>query len=82
MIFRDDGISGAVSRRPGLTRCLRKLEKGDTLVVWKLDRLGRSLRDLIIMLDDLKIRGIHFRSPENVLKLLGGQSVGCNRYLF
>jgi hypothetical protein len=35
---------------------------GDTLIVWKLDRLGRSLRDLISMLDDLKQRGIKFRS--------------------
>ena len=61
-IFRDDGISGAISRRPGLTRCLRKLQPGDTLVVWKLDRLGRSLRDLIILLDDLKQRGAKFRS--------------------
>ena len=36
--------------------CLKKLEHGDTLIVWKLDRLGRSLRDLITMLDDLKRR--------------------------
>jgi DNA invertase Pin-like site-specific DNA recombinase len=61
-LFRDDGISGTVSRRPGLSRCLRKLPHGDTLVVWKLDRLGPSLRDLIIMLDDLKQRGVKFRS--------------------
>ena len=43
-------------------RCLKKLERGDTLIVWKLDRLGRSLRDLIGMLDDLKDRGVAFRS--------------------
>jgi DNA invertase Pin-like site-specific DNA recombinase len=41
---------------------LKKLERGDTLIVWKLDRLGRSLRDLIAMLDDLKERGVAFRS--------------------
>ena len=41
---------------------LKKLNRGDTLMVWKLDRLGRSLRDLIIMLDDFKQRGINFRS--------------------
>jgi DNA invertase Pin-like site-specific DNA recombinase len=41
---------------------LKKLEPGDTLMVWKLDRLGRSLRDLITMLDDLKQRGVKFRS--------------------
>ena len=41
---------------------LKKLEHGDTLIVWKLDRLGRSLRDLITMLDDLKRRGVKFSS--------------------
>jgi DNA invertase Pin-like site-specific DNA recombinase len=41
---------------------LKRLEHGDTLTVWKLDPLGRSLRDLITMLDDLKKRGVKFRS--------------------
>jgi DNA invertase Pin-like site-specific DNA recombinase len=41
---------------------LKKLEHGDTLIVWKLDRLGPSLRDLITMPDDLKHRGVKFRS--------------------
>src|SRR6516164_414301 len=61
-VFRDDGLSGAIRNRPALIRCLKKLQRGDTLVVWKLDRLGRSLRDLITMLDDLKHRGVKFRS--------------------
>lgn len=61
-VFKDDGLSGATTRRPALLRCLKKLEHGDTLIVWKLDRLGRSLRDLITMLDDLKQRGVKFRS--------------------
>ena len=61
-VFKDDGPSGATIKRPALLRCLRKLEHGDTLIVWKLDRLGRSLRDLITMLDDLKHRGVKFRS--------------------
>ena len=61
-VFKDDGMSGATTKRPALLRCLKKLEHGDTLTVWKLDRLGRSLRDLITMLDDLKQRGIKFRS--------------------
>ncbi len=60
--FKDDGISGATTKRPALLRCMKKLEHGDTLMVWKLDRLGRSLRDLITMLDDLKKRGVKFRS--------------------
>src|SRR5450631_222276 len=62
IIFKDQGISGATTKRPALLRCLKKLEHGDTLIVWKLDRLGRSLRDLIAMLDDLKHRGVTFRS--------------------
>src|SRR5271157_1306338 len=49
-VFKDEGISGATTKRPALLRCLKKLEHGDTLIVWKLDRLGRSLRDLIPML--------------------------------
>ena len=61
-IFKDAGLSGATTKRPALLRCLKKLERGDTLTVWKLDRLGRSLRDLITMLDDLKYRGVKFRS--------------------
>lgn len=61
-LFKDEGLSGATTKRPALLRCLKKLECGDTLIVWKLDRLGRSLRDLISMLDDLKRRGIKFRS--------------------
>src|ERR1035438_5923933 len=61
-VFKDDGLSGATTKRPALLRCLKKLEHGDTLTVWKLDRLGRSLRDLITMLDSLRDRGVKFRS--------------------
>ena len=61
-VFKDEGLSGATTKRPALLRCLKKLEHGDTLTVWKLDRLGRSLRDLIAMLDGLKARGVKFRS--------------------
>ncbi len=61
-VFKDDGLSGATTERPALRRCLKKLEAGDTLIVWKLDRLGRSLRDLITMLDELKRRKVKFRS--------------------
>jgi DNA invertase Pin-like site-specific DNA recombinase len=60
-VFKDEA-TGAHVKRPALTRCLKKLDTGDTLIVWKLDRLGRSLRDLIHMLDDFKQRGIKFRS--------------------
>ena len=45
--FKDQGLSGATTKRPALLRCLKALEDGDTLIVWKLDCLDRSLRDLI-----------------------------------
>lgn len=54
--------TGAHVKRTELTRCLKTLAAGDTLIVWKLDRLGRSLRDLIALLDGLKARGVAFRS--------------------
>ena len=60
-LFKDE-VTGAHVNRPALARCLKTLEVGDTLIVWKLDRLGRSLRDLIHMLDDFKQRGIRFKS--------------------
>src|SRR5215831_18540035 len=62
IMFKDEGLSGATIKRPALLRCLKQLQPGDALIVWKLDRLGRSLRDLITMLDDLKQRGVKFRS--------------------
>ena len=57
-----DKVSGTLRKRPYLERCLKFLNAGDVLVVWKLDRLGRSLHDLIGLLDDLKARGVAFRS--------------------
>jgi len=57
-----DKISGSRKDRPGLKPCLKSLNKGDTLVVWKLDRLGRSLQDLIQIVQDLKKRGVNFKS--------------------
>jgi DNA invertase Pin-like site-specific DNA recombinase len=56
-VFNDEGLSGVTTKRPALLRCLKKLEPDDTLIVWKVDRLGRSFRDLITMLDDLRARG-------------------------
>ncbi len=59
--FKDER-TGATTKRPALLRCFKTLQDGDTLIVWKLDRLARSLRDLVSMLDDFHQRGIHFRS--------------------
>ncbi len=55
-------ISGAKSDRPGLSECLNFLREGDCLVVWRLDRLGRSLKDLIEIVEGLEQRGIGFKS--------------------
>jgi len=57
-----DKISGAKTERLGLTRCLDTLQRGDILVVWRLDRLGRSMRHLITLVEDLRTKGIGFRS--------------------
>ena len=54
--------TGTFRDRPELTACLRTLRKGDSLVVWKLDRLARSLKDLVEIVHDLNQRGIGFRS--------------------
>lgn len=55
------------SERAELTNALKALRKGDTLIVWKLDRLGGNLVDLVTLVDGLKERGIHFQSlTENI----------------
>jgi len=60
--LHQDRASGARNDRPGLKACLDDLRPGDVLVVWKLDRLGRSLSHLIRIIDELKGRGVAFRS--------------------
>ncbi len=54
----EDQASGKREDRPGLTSCLKALREGDTLMVWKLDRLGRNLRHLINTVHDLTARGV------------------------
>ncbi|MFW7344832.1 MAG: recombinase family protein [Pigmentiphaga sp.] len=62
-----DRTSGAYLRRPGLDAVLKKLHRGATLVVWRLDRLGRSLRALVDLIHQLGKRGVHFVSlTENI----------------
>ena len=51
----------AATERPGLTAALDYLRRGDTLVVWKLDRLGRSVKEVLTIADDLHARGIGVR---------------------
>lgn len=57
-----DKLSGSRDDRPGLKDCLAFLKPGDTLVVWKLDRLGRSLSHLLATVTELQGRGVGFRS--------------------
>lgn len=57
-----DTISGAKAERPGLAEALDYVRKGDVLVVWRLDRFGRSLKDLVTRIDELQERGVGFRS--------------------
>jgi DNA invertase Pin-like site-specific DNA recombinase len=54
----DDTGSGAAPERPGLARALEMLRAGDTLVVWKLDRIGRSLAHVVDLVDGLQARGV------------------------
>lgn len=60
MIY-EDFASGKKDDRVGLESCIKALRAGDTLVVWKLDRLGRDLRHLVNTVDDLSKRGVGFR---------------------
>ncbi|PHZ91448.1 DNA-invertase (plasmid) [Klebsiella variicola] len=57
----EDTASGKI-RAPGAEACYPSFKTGDSLVVWKLDRLGRSVRDLITLVSELQDKGIHFRS--------------------
>lgn len=58
----DDKISGSRAERPGLNKALEMLRDGDTLVVWKLDRLGRSVKNLVDLVAELHEQGIQFKS--------------------
>ncbi len=61
-IYSDHGISGACSIRPGLEKAMARLKPGDTLAVWRLDRLGRSLSHLVGLLETLGHRRVAFHS--------------------
>lgn len=67
----EDYASGKKDDRPGLAACLKALREGDTLVVWKLDRLGRNLRHLINTVHDLTARGVG-------LKVLAGHGAAID----
>jgi len=58
----EDELSGTKENRPGLLKALEQLREGDTLIVWKLDRLGRSVKSLIELVSELHSKNIHFKS--------------------
>jgi DNA invertase Pin-like site-specific DNA recombinase len=77
-IYRDEGASGSQVSRPALDRLLRELKPGDTLITWKLDRLGRSLRHLIAIVTELDGRGICFNSLSEAIDT----KTASGRFLF
>jgi DNA invertase Pin-like site-specific DNA recombinase len=76
----EDKLSGARDNRPGLAAALSHLRSGDCLVVWKLDRLGRTLRGLIDMVADLQDRGVDFRTLTGTTQIDTGTAQG--RFFF
>jgi DNA invertase Pin-like site-specific DNA recombinase len=76
-IITDKGVSGNSMKRDGLDRALKQLKKRDVLVVWKLDRLGRSLRHLIELIETLRGKGAGFQSLSDGISTTtaGGQLV-------
>ncbi len=65
------GKSSTKSDRPELDHCLRALRAGDTLIVWRLDRLGRNLHDLVGIINALEARGVGFRSLAEAIDATG-----------
>ena len=71
-----DTISSAKAERPGLQQALGQLRAGDTLLVWRLDRLGRSLQELITLVNGIHTKGAGFKSlTENMDTTSGGKLV-------
>jgi len=62
-----DAISGSIAERPGLSKLNEILRKGDTLIVWRLDRLGRSLKHLIEIINNFEKKGVAFQSLEETI---------------
>ena len=71
-----DEISGSVGERPGLTKLKETLREGDTVVVWRLDRLGRSLKHLIEWINELKAMGVGFESLQESINTGCGAQIG------
>jgi len=61
-IYADEGVSGSLANRPRLNALLDRLDDGDEVVVWKLDRLGRNTRNVLEFIETMKSKGAIFRS--------------------
>jgi DNA invertase Pin-like site-specific DNA recombinase len=70
-VYTDRGVSGSLASRPELDKALDRLEEGDTLVVWKLDRLGRNTKNVLEVIEGLTKRGVGFRSLTEGLDTTG-----------
>ncbi|MGY4542170.1 DNA invertase Pin-like site-specific DNA recombinase [Arthrobacter sp. UYNi723] len=70
-IFADNGVSGSTTERPQLSKAMERLEAGDVLTVWKLDRLGRNTRHVLDVIENLRERGVGFRSLTEGLDTTG-----------
>lgn len=73
-LFIDHGVTGAKASRPGLDKCLDSLREGDTLVVAKLDRLGRSLGNLVQLFQELAERDVGVRVLDNPMLSTDGKN--------
>jgi DNA invertase Pin-like site-specific DNA recombinase len=71
-----DHISGVKSKRPGLDKAIEFARSGDTIVVWRLDRLGRNMEDLITLVNELNERGVSFHSLEENITMDKSSSTG------
>ena len=63
----EDKVSGTRADRPGLAKALEMLREGDALVVWKLDRLGRSVKQLVDLIGELRQQGVQFKSVTDAI---------------
>lgn len=70
-VFSDHGVSGTLASRPELDKALAYVREGDVLVVWKLDRLGRSTKNVLELIERLKVAGVGFRSLTEGLDTTG-----------
>ena len=71
-----DHISGSKSKRPGLDKAIEFARSGDTIVVWRLDRLGRNMEDLITLVNELNNQGVSFHSLEENITMDKSSSTG------